>query len=103
LKRLTSILLTASIAIGSAFVGAGTSFATPMPEAVAADTAKVIQVRSDDHPPYRWDGNRRHYDRRDWRRHDDRRYWHRERWREREWRRDRYWRHRRGPSIILDF
>lgn len=102
MKRLSIILLTATVAFGSAVAASATASAAPMQPSLTVNSSNVVQVRSDDYRST-WDQRDRYYDRRHWRRDDDRRYWHRERWREREWRRHHNWRERRGPAIILDF
>ncbi|WP_149340032.1 hypothetical protein [Neorhizobium sp. P12A] len=106
MKRLATIMLTASVALGSVLAIADTTSAAPIPQPLTIGSSNIHQARVDDNPPYRWDAPR-YYHRRHWNR-DDRRYWHREHWRERnwregDWRRDRYWRYRRGPAVILDF
>ncbi len=95
MRKLATLALTASMAIGSLFAVAAPASATPIAPAAVTQSSDVVQVRDE-----RWRHHRN--ERRSWR-HDRREFrhgrgdWRRDRWHNR---RDWHRQHRRNGVII---
>jgi hypothetical protein len=103
LKKISVIILTASIALGSALSGASTASAMPLAGDDTARTSDVVPVRQDGKPSG-WNGHPRRDDRywRNHRRHDSRDWNRRRHWdnhHDRDW--DRH--HRRHNGVTIRF